>query len=123
MSLLVQAQTSDDDGEIMGCLQMVLSSSKLGLIHESVNVDYSTSYTRTFFFILFAPTPLLTFLFSFPFILLSPLFSFPCETEPGLRELVCLGERRVCRDDIKSGETETAFDIRGFEALRVMMNY
>jgi meiotically up-regulated gene 157 (Mug157) protein len=46
MSLLVQAQTSDDDEEIMGCLQMVLKSSKLGLIHESVNVIYSQSYTR-----------------------------------------------------------------------------
>jgi len=45
MSLLVQAQTSDNDEEIMGCLQMVLDSSKLGLIHESVNVDYSSSYT------------------------------------------------------------------------------
>jgi hypothetical protein len=106
MSLLVQAQTSDDDEEIMGCLQMVLSSSKLGLIHESVNVDHSTSYTRK-----------LSFLPPFLPILLSPLFSFPCETDPGFRELVCLGEWRVCRDDIESGETETTPDIRGFEAL------
>jgi meiotically up-regulated gene 157 (Mug157) protein len=45
MSLLVQAQTSDDDEEIMGCLDMVLKSSKLGLIHESVNVGYAASYT------------------------------------------------------------------------------
>ncbi|KAK4103515.1 glycoside hydrolase family 125 protein [Parathielavia hyrcaniae] len=49
MSLLVQAQTSDDDEEIMGCLQLVLKSSKLGLIHESVNVDYARSYTRSWF--------------------------------------------------------------------------
>ncbi|KAL2120840.1 hypothetical protein VTJ04DRAFT_4867 [Mycothermus thermophilus] len=49
MSLLVQAQTSDDDEEIMGCLDMVLKSSKLGLIHESVNVDYAASYTRSWF--------------------------------------------------------------------------
>lgn len=49
MSLLVQAQTSDDDEEIMGCLQLVLKSSKLGLIHESVNVNYSHSYTRKSF--------------------------------------------------------------------------
>lgn len=46
MSLLVQAQTSDDDEEIMGCVQMVLSASKLGLIHESVRVDFSASFTR-----------------------------------------------------------------------------
>jgi meiotically up-regulated gene 157 (Mug157) protein len=48
MSLLVQAQTSDDDDEITECLQLVLNSSKLGLIHESVNVDYSRSYTRKY---------------------------------------------------------------------------
>jgi meiotically up-regulated gene 157 (Mug157) protein len=48
MSLLVQAQTSDDDEEIAECLQLVLKSSKLGLIHESINVDYSHSYTRKF---------------------------------------------------------------------------
>jgi meiotically up-regulated gene 157 (Mug157) protein len=48
MSLLVQAQTSDDDEEIMGCLQLVLNSSLLGLIHESVNVNYAHSYTRKF---------------------------------------------------------------------------
>ncbi|KAL2267752.1 hypothetical protein VTJ83DRAFT_5029 [Remersonia thermophila] len=49
MSLLVQAQTSDDDEEIMGCLNMVLRSSKLGLIHESVDVNHSSSYTRSWF--------------------------------------------------------------------------
>ncbi|KAK4238643.1 hypothetical protein C8A03DRAFT_43658 [Achaetomium macrosporum] len=49
MSLLVQAQTSDDDEEIMECLQLVLKSSKLGLIHESINVDYSSLYTRSWF--------------------------------------------------------------------------
>ena len=48
MSLLVQAQTSDDDDEIVGCLQLVLNSSKLGLIHESVNVNYAHSYTRKY---------------------------------------------------------------------------
>ena len=51
MSLLVQAQTSDDDAEIMGCLDLVLRSSKLGLIHESVNVNFPTAYTRTFPFL------------------------------------------------------------------------
>lgn len=45
MSLLMQAQTSDDDEEIMGCLDLVLKSAKLGLIHESINVDSRTSYT------------------------------------------------------------------------------
>ncbi|KAL2172032.1 hypothetical protein VTG60DRAFT_769 [Thermothelomyces hinnuleus] len=49
MSLLVQAQTSNDDEEIMGCLQLVLESSKLGLIHESVNVNFAQSYTRSWF--------------------------------------------------------------------------
>ncbi|KAH6635209.1 Six-hairpin glycosidase-like protein [Chaetomium sp. MPI-SDFR-AT-0129] len=49
MSLLIQAQTSDNDEEIMGCLQLVLSSSKLGLIHESVNVNHAGSYTRSWF--------------------------------------------------------------------------
>ncbi|KAL2157484.1 hypothetical protein VTH06DRAFT_6035 [Thermothelomyces fergusii] len=49
MSLLVQAQTSDDDEEIMGCLQLVLESSKLGLIHESVNVNMAETYTRSWF--------------------------------------------------------------------------
>ena len=46
MSLLVQAQTSEDDDEILECLQLVLQSSKLGLVHESINVNFSPSYTR-----------------------------------------------------------------------------
>lgn len=50
MSLLVQAQTSDDDGEILECLQLVLKSSRLGLVHESINVNYPRAYTRKFFF-------------------------------------------------------------------------
>ncbi|KAI1815361.1 glycoside hydrolase family 125 protein [Poronia punctata] len=49
MSLLVQARTSDDDEEIMECLNLVLRSGKLGLIHESVNVDAIGSYTRSWF--------------------------------------------------------------------------
>lgn len=47
MSLLVQAQTSEDDDEIVECLQLVLKSSRLGLVHESINVNYPASYTRT----------------------------------------------------------------------------
>jgi uncharacterized protein len=49
MSLLNQARTSDDDEEIMTCLSFVLKSAKLGLIHESVDVNYITSYTRSWF--------------------------------------------------------------------------
>ncbi|OTB01104.1 glycoside hydrolase family 125 protein [Hypoxylon sp. CI-4A] len=49
MSLLVQAQTSDDDEEISECLKLVLKSSKLGLIHESIDVNLMHSYTRSWF--------------------------------------------------------------------------
>ncbi|KAI5861599.1 glycoside hydrolase family 125 protein [Durotheca rogersii] len=49
MSLLIQAQTSDDDEEIMECLKLVLKSSKLGLVHESINVNLDHSYTRSWF--------------------------------------------------------------------------
>ncbi|KAH6660971.1 hypothetical protein BKA67DRAFT_549776 [Truncatella angustata] len=49
MSLLVQAQTSDNDTEIAECINFVLSSSKLGLIHESVDVNSVVSYTRSWF--------------------------------------------------------------------------
>ncbi|RYP91318.1 hypothetical protein DL770_002552 [Monosporascus sp. CRB-9-2] len=49
MSLLIQAQTSDDDDEILECLQLVLNSSKLGLVHESVDVNMIHSYTRSWF--------------------------------------------------------------------------
>lgn len=49
MSLLIQAQTSDDDAEIKECLDLVLASSRLGLIHESVNVNQIGSYTRSWF--------------------------------------------------------------------------
>ncbi|EGX95769.1 DUF1237 domain protein [Cordyceps militaris CM01] len=49
MSLLVQAQTSDDDEEIMECINMVLSASPKGLVHESVDVNYIAQYTRSWF--------------------------------------------------------------------------
>lgn len=45
MSLLIQAQTSDDEEEIMGCIDLVLKSAKLGLIHESIDVNSGASYT------------------------------------------------------------------------------
>lgn len=46
MSRLVQAMTSDNDTEIMNSIVAVRDSSKLGLVHESVNVQASASYTR-----------------------------------------------------------------------------
>ncbi|KAH9883795.1 glycoside hydrolase family 125 protein [Xylariomycetidae sp. FL2044] len=50
MSLLVQAQTSDDDVEIAECLELVLqSSAKLGLVHESVDVNVAHIFTRSWF--------------------------------------------------------------------------
>ncbi|KAI0538124.1 hypothetical protein GGR58DRAFT_320235 [Xylaria digitata] len=49
MSLLIQARTSDDDEEIKECIDLVLRSSKLGLIHESVDVNVISSYTRSWF--------------------------------------------------------------------------
>jgi meiotically up-regulated gene 157 (Mug157) protein len=49
MSLLVQAMTSDDDAEIVHCVNLVLESAKLGLVHESINVNRISSYTRSWF--------------------------------------------------------------------------
>ncbi|EED12850.1 DUF1237 domain protein [Talaromyces stipitatus ATCC 10500] len=49
MSLLVQAQTTDNDTEIMDCINLVINSSRLGLIHESINVNNITDYTRPWF--------------------------------------------------------------------------
>ena len=49
MSLLIQAQTSDNDAEIKECLETVLQTAKLGLIHESVNVLHGSVYTRSWF--------------------------------------------------------------------------
>ena len=45
MSLLIQAQTTDDDAEIMGCINYVLNTAKLGLIHESIDVNSGYAYT------------------------------------------------------------------------------
>ncbi|GAM90210.1 hypothetical protein ANO11243_082510 [Dothideomycetidae sp. 11243] len=49
MSLLVQAMTSDDDKEIVECLDLVKKASPLGLVHESINVDRVREYTRVWF--------------------------------------------------------------------------
>jgi meiotically up-regulated gene 157 (Mug157) protein len=46
MSLLMQAQTSDNDTEIMECVELVRDVSHLGLIHESVDVNRAAAYTR-----------------------------------------------------------------------------
>lgn len=47
MSVLVQAMTSNDDKEIMHCLEAVKNVSRNGVIHESVNVNYGRTYTRS----------------------------------------------------------------------------
>ncbi|RKU47209.1 hypothetical protein DL546_008191 [Coniochaeta pulveracea] len=47
MSLLMQAQTSDNDSEIMECVELVRNVSHLGLIHESVDVNMAVVYTST----------------------------------------------------------------------------
>jgi meiotically up-regulated gene 157 (Mug157) protein len=49
MSLLMQAQTSDNDTEIMESINLVRDSSLLGLVHESINVTNITAYTRPWF--------------------------------------------------------------------------
>ena len=49
MSLLLQAMTSDDDKEIMECVNLVLKASPLGLVHESINVNRIRDYTRSWF--------------------------------------------------------------------------
>jgi hypothetical protein len=48
MSMLVRAMTSDNDTEIQECLDKVKRVSKLGLINESVNVNYNSDTTRKF---------------------------------------------------------------------------
>lgn len=49
MAVLVQAMTSEDDEEITKCLESVKNVSKLGLVHESINVDHASSFTRSWF--------------------------------------------------------------------------
>ncbi|KZM24021.1 uncharacterized protein EKO05_0009334 [Ascochyta rabiei] len=49
MSVLVQAMTSDDDDEIVSCVESVKNVSRNGLIHESIHVDYERDYTRSWF--------------------------------------------------------------------------
>lgn len=49
MSLLIQAQTSNNDTEIMDSINLVRNSSLLGLVHESINVNNIKDYTRPWF--------------------------------------------------------------------------
>ncbi|KAF1969660.1 hypothetical protein BU23DRAFT_601435 [Bimuria novae-zelandiae CBS 107.79] len=49
MSVLVQAMTSESDDEIMMCLGSVKNVSRNGLIHESINVNIGSDYTRSWF--------------------------------------------------------------------------
>lgn len=49
MSLLVQAMTSTSDSEITECINLVRNSSLLGLVHESVDVNDISKYTRSWF--------------------------------------------------------------------------
>jgi meiotically up-regulated gene 157 (Mug157) protein len=48
MSVLIQAMTSDDDDEIMSCINAVKNVSRNGLIHESIHVEYERDFTRMF---------------------------------------------------------------------------
>ncbi|KGQ01049.1 hypothetical protein PAAG_12242 [Paracoccidioides lutzii Pb01] len=49
MSVLIRARTSTDDEEIIRSLNMVRNASVLGLVHESVNVNNVSVYTRSWF--------------------------------------------------------------------------
>ena len=49
MSRLVQAMTSSDDSEILEALHAVRNSSRLGLVHESINVDRVADYTSAYY--------------------------------------------------------------------------
>jgi meiotically up-regulated gene 157 (Mug157) protein len=49
MSVLVQAATSVDQEEIGRCLEQVRNVSLLGLINESINVNWRMDYTRSWF--------------------------------------------------------------------------
>ncbi|OJJ97194.1 hypothetical protein ASPACDRAFT_124038 [Aspergillus aculeatus ATCC 16872] len=49
MSLLVQAMTTDNTTEITECVNLVRNSSLLGLVHESINVNNISAYTRPWF--------------------------------------------------------------------------
>ena len=91
MSVIVQIMTSDDDAEILRCLDMLKKSTGgLGLMHESGNFPYPL-FSRSFglFFLAFA--------------LCSQYLAdgSKCEEGEGLYEaLVCMGEWIVWGDDL-----------------------
>jgi meiotically up-regulated gene 157 (Mug157) protein len=90
MSLLLQAMTSDNDTEIENCVTLVLGASRLGLVHESINVNRIHDYTRSW---------------------------FACKSHSLVRSMNAdfgiRGEQCVRSNDLGSSETETPFDIRG----------
>lgn len=45
----MQAMTTDNDSEIEASLAFVLKASRLGLVHESINVNRIGEYTRSWF--------------------------------------------------------------------------
>ncbi|RSL84723.1 hypothetical protein CEP51_003736 [Fusarium floridanum] len=49
MSLLIQARTTSNETEIKECLDLVLDSARLGLVHESIDVQHISQYTRSWF--------------------------------------------------------------------------
>ena len=87
MSRLVQAMTSSEDDEIMDSLHAVLMSSRLGLVHESINVERVMDYTRKF----------------------RSSFGMHC-TNSG-RHLVCMGEFGLRSDDSERGSSQAPSDI------------
>ncbi|TQS36405.1 hypothetical protein Golomagni_03147 [Golovinomyces magnicellulatus] len=49
MSVLIRAMTTDNDDEILECLKIIRNSSPLGLIHEAINVNFKSVFTRPWF--------------------------------------------------------------------------
>ncbi|RKF81135.1 Meiotically up-regulated gene 157 protein [Golovinomyces cichoracearum] len=49
MSVLIRAMTTDNDDEILECLKIIRNSSPLGLIHEALNVNLKSAFTRPWF--------------------------------------------------------------------------
>ena len=90
--------TTNDDEEIKKLLDMVLQASKLGLIHESVNVNSLAQYTSK-------SPPLL-------FLSLSLLCEKMLISWGRCRKLVRMGKRSLCRSDIRPGREETTFDFQ-----------
>lgn len=103
MSRLVQAMTSDNDEEIGAVLRDVRSTSRLGLVHESINVERATDYTRK-----------------------HRLYCHQSTEPPWLiifRKLVCVGQLGVCANNPRRRGQEAAPSVRqGSGAVRDSMN-